>query len=321
MTGGARRLLVPALVWAGACTSKPQLAAGDAGFVQWLGLDSRPLAVGSRLAVTLEIATDAGVAPTYTVISSDPAVVEVEDGGDSRLVLSVVGEGTATLELQTPNQRADLSVTAEFPVAVTIWDAEHFAAGVGGPLDPSVAFGILPNSEELLQAVVLDARGRELNSWGLVQEFDESSSTLQVSKQEPEQFLVAQLATLVDNTFKAGLVDAAPRDGGGVDDGGTLDSDSSVSFTVDFSPPPTSAGLLRGGPSNLNVVAQAFTDDGGIEVFGIDDWEFTCYPPSSCTMDRLSPSAVNLTIEPGSGGHDVTAFSSSQGLMGRATIE
>ena len=294
------------------CSNQPQVAGGT-GFVQWIGLDARPLAVGSVLPVTLAIATDAGAAPAYTVSSSDPAVVDVEDAGEERILLSVVGAGTATLQLHTLDQRAELPVTAANPAGLAVWDAEHFAAGVGGPLDGG-AFDVLSDSEEVLQAVVLDTGGHELNSWGLV---TASSSTLLSSKREPEQLILAQ-GSNPSATLKVGLVgDGEQSDGGELaDDGGAA---SALSYQIDFVT-PTSVRLLRGGPSNLNVVAQAFFADGGIEVFGIDDWQFECLPPASCTLDRLSPSAVNLRVQPGSGGHDVTASSASQALQGMLVV-
>jgi hypothetical protein len=318
--------LLPLCGWIG-CPGQPGLTSGDAGFVHWIGLDSRPLAVGSQLVVTLEIATDGGLAPAYTVASSDPNVVEVEDGGNQRLLLDVRGEGSATLELQTPGERADLSVTAAIPVGLELWDAEHLAAGIGdGGLDP--VFDILSSSEEVLQGVVLDARGRALNSWGLVQG---SESKLKLSNREPEQFILAYLAATMDCMFQADLIDAgvpledggAPPEDAGQDGGLNLDAPSSVSYQVNFVTSASAVRLLRGGPSELNVFAEALfsPDIDSPEVFGIEDWEFSCFPPDSCTMNRLSTSVVSLSIQPGTGPHDVFASSASQGLTGMVRIQ
>ncbi len=305
--------------WAG-CSNQPGLTSGDAGFVHWIGLDSRPLAVGSRLIVTLEIATDGGTAPSYTVASSNPDVVGVEDGGNERLVLDVRGEGSATLELKAPGERAEISVVASIPVALEIWDAEHQAAGVGNPFDPIFPFDVLMTSEEVLQGVVLDASGRTLNSWGLVQYGDD---TLLASKREPEQFILKKELN-PSGTFTAYLVDAGvqvtddaglPAEDGGLNPNAT----SSVTYTVNFVASASTVRLLRGGPSELNVLAQAL-DLNNNEVYGIADWEFSCYPPNSCTVNRLSPSAISLSIQPGTGSHDVFASSSSQALMGMLVI-
>jgi hypothetical protein len=311
--------------WIG-CPGQPGLTAGDAGFVHWIGLDSRPLAVGSQLTVTLEIATDGGGAPSYTVTSSDPRVVDVQDKGNERLLLDVRGEGSTTLELQASGARADLAVTASVPVGLEIWDSEHLAAGIGdGGLDP--VFDILDSSEEVLQAVVLDASGRALNSWGLVQGIP---TLLFLSKHEPEQFTLAFEATRMDCGFEAYLIDAgvpaedagAPEEDAGADGGLNPSASNPVSYQVSFVTSASAVRLLRGGPSHLNVLAQALAGpDNSVEVFGIDDWEFSCFPPAGCTMNRLSTSVVGLSIEPGSGSHDVFASSASQGLMGMLTIQ
>jgi hypothetical protein len=214
-------------------------------------------------------------------------------------------------------------VTASIPTALELWDAEHLAAGIGdGGLYP--VFEILSSSEEVLQAVVLDASGRALNSWGLVQG-PETSNCLRFSKREPEQFILASLATLGPCEFPADLIDAGvPLEDGGTpaEDGGLSPSASrSVSYQVNFVRSASAVRLLRGGPSELNVLAQALTGpDNSIEVFGVEDWEFSCFPPDSCTMNRLSTSVVSLSIQPGTGSHDVFASSSSQALMGMLVI-
>jgi hypothetical protein len=307
---------VPLWTWVG-CANPPQLTASDAGFVRWIGLDARPLAVGSQLIVTLEIATDAGVQPSYSVDSSNPDVVTIEDAGDERLLLLVRGEGTTTLELKTADEKADLLLTASIPVALTVSDAEHLAAGVDATLGSS--FQVLGSSEELLQAVVLDASGQPLNSWGLVQSGAKTNG-LQVSTQEPEQFILAQRIAAI-GTFEAVLTDPGdpPADGGlPVEDAGVdLDAGSTANYLVTFVPSVSWVSLLRGGPAGLTVLAQALNDAGpgeSIEVFGVDDWEFSCFPPATCTINRLSPSVVSLTFEAGSGNHDLTASSSSQAL-------
>ncbi len=186
------------------------------------------------------------------------------------------------------------------------------------------ALDILSSSEEVLQAVLLDSSCRALNSWGLVSPKDESW----IAKREPEQFVLAAPPIVPYGTFRAALVDAgaAPEDGGAIaDDGGEgcadLDAGSTASFTVNSVSSASSVRLLRNFPSGVVVVAQAIASDQTTEVFGIEDWEFTCLPAETCTIIRLSASVVSLIITPGSGSHDLTAASSSQALMGKSVIE
>jgi len=299
-----------------ACTNQPGLSPSDAGLVHWIGLDSRPLAVGSQLIVTLEIATDAGAEPPYTVTSSDPAVVAIADAGNERLLLSALAEGSATLELQTRNAKADLVLTAAIPVALEFFDAERYAAGIGTPLDQARGFEILVNSEERLQGVVLDAAAEPLNSWGLI--FGRPAN-LTVSKQEPEAFIVAQEQLGSPGTFVAGLIDAgisAPDGGVAEEDGGShLDAGSTASFTVNIVSSATYVALVSEVPAgSLVVVAEALASDHLTQVFGIDDWEFSCSPPATCMVTPLSSSVAEIDIPAQSGPHTVTVSSSSQAL-------
>ena len=66
--------------------------------------------------------------PTYSAVSSDPAVVTIGDGGNSRLAAIAQGEGTATI---TATRASDGSF-AEVEVTVTSAD----------PPDPEDPFSI-----------------------------------------------------------------------------------------------------------------------------------------------------------------------------------
>jgi hypothetical protein len=313
------------LLAAAACAAQPPLSSSDAGFVHWIGLDSRPLAVGSQILVTLEISTDAGSQPPIDVTSSNVDVVSIAnlDGGaivypllSGQFLLDVVGSGSATLEVQTTSAKADLDVTAAIGVAMEIWDAEHYAVGSGQALNPKFPLDLLANTEELLQGVVLDANGEALNSWGLIE------GPISVSPQPPEQFILSPgtspSATLTFGLFDAGGVsfDAGLNEDAGV----PFDAASSVSLTVNVVSSAALVKIVPGYSDGLVVIAEAIASDKKTEVFGIDDWEFSCAPAETCVVTPLSPSVASLTIPSNSGSHKVTASSSSQALTGNITV-
>jgi hypothetical protein len=297
-----------ALVSLTACAAQaPAPEADGGGLVHWLGLDSRPLAVGSRLIVDFEIASDGGEQPTYTVAVDAPDVIGVEDLGEEQLLLSVLQPGTATLQLQTSDGPAAFPITAFNPARVTFSDADHLAASIDVPLAPT--FDLLGNAQEVLQGVVLDADGGSMNSWGLT-DGSASSFGLNVSKREPEQLILASAGTIAGPvTVVVGLAD------GGVPQ----------SYTVYIVNSAASVRLAtNASASNFLVLAEAL-DNVGKTVFGVDDWQFECSPSATCIVNRVSASAVQLALPAeaftsGRGSYTLTAVSPSQALTGSLQV-
>ena len=206
---GPRLAVALAGLWGCGGSSGPQ-----ASPVQWLGLDTRALAVGSQIPVSLQFATDGG-AVRYAASSSNSGVVAVDDQGDQELVLSVLDAGDATLEVTSNFGASSLPVVATAPAALNFVVLSHLKAGVDTALPGGQnGFALVYAGSEVVQAQVLDQGGNVLNSWGLVQAGSHSSS-LQVTTSEPEEFaLTAITSEPMNATFVAAIA--------GEEDAGTV---------------------------------------------------------------------------------------------------
>lgn len=259
--------------------------------VQWLGVDTRPLAVGSQIPITLAITNDGGEVE-YQASSSNPSVVGIQDLGNQQLVLDVLSPGAVTLQVITNFGTGTLPVVASAPAFVTFAIRSHLPAGLDTALpqskcaEPSVAcagFALVAGGSEVIEAQVEDASDNVLNSWGLV--IAPKPATLLVTKSEPELFTLTGPGTFNQNspidTFVAGLAD-----------GGA--SQFLVAF-VDSA--DTKNAALEVSPDNTLMVGRAFMPmPATTEVLGLGDWQFSCQPAQSCTIDQLSLSAAQLNL-------------------------
>jgi hypothetical protein len=280
-----------AVVWLMGCGSS---SASQAPV--WVGLDSRPLAVGSQIPVDIDLSTDGGPLDS-TVSSSDPSVVQPISDGGLQLSLNVVGAGSATLSFESNFGSTSYPVTAADPASVTFAIASRLVAGIDTALPPApTGFALIYGGTEVVQALVYDTATppNELNSWGLVNSA-QGTGSLRVNKIEPERFMLTALGVGTGNTFVAGLPEQLAQ-----------------SFPVQFVTAAT-ASLVY---SNGFVLAEAVNDEMAevLEVLGLGDWVFACQPSASCTVDQLSLSVVQLSIPSGSspGSFTVTASASPE---------
>jgi hypothetical protein len=264
--------------------------------VQWLGLDTRPLAVGSQIPVSLQFATDGGEVE-YTATSSDSSIVAVNDLKDQEIVLSVLATGTATLQVVSNFGTATRPVIAEEPASVTFAVASRLKAGFDTALPSSEnGFALVYDGSEVIQALVYDQVGDQLNSWGLTLGASTEVSVL-VTKAEPEQFTLTAQASVPTS---ANFIAAIPSLG----DAGT----SSFLVSIVNS---AQTGAIAANDAGV-AIAEAFAavpQLGQLQVFGLGDWQFTCQPAAQCTTDQVSLSAAQLSFPPGAdaGSFTVTA--------------
>ena len=277
---------------------------GPTGCAQWLGLDDRPLAVGSQLAVSFVFSTDAGKT-AYAITSSNPNTVAVTDQGDQRLTISVLAPGAATLQLTGSFGTCSRPLVAATPSSITLSDQSHLAAGIDPQLPQS--FDLIQNlqqvGQEVIVAVVVDANGDELNSRGLTK--GRAGGSLSVQKKEPEEFVLSTLPG-TSGTFVAGLADATSEN---------------LSYAVALVQSAATV-VLQTDDGGLTVLAKALASDGRTEVFGIDDWDFACIPSTSCTWNKIAPAAVRLVL-PSSAtpqSYTVTVSSASQNGLSAAPL-
>jgi hypothetical protein len=267
------------------------------GLVQWIGLDARPLAVGSQLPVNLAFATDGGF-PAYAVVSSAPSVVSVQDQGHGVLLVSALDAGSAQLALTSDIGSASFSLVADDPASVTFSVLSHLAAQLDTALPHDGASGkpdfeLVTNGTEVIQAVVANQAGESLNSWGLTQA-SAQSGLLAVWKTEPEQFTLTALADVGQTggsvVLTAGLISGAT---------------APVSFNVRI---VDSAALviMLPSPDRTVVLGEAFDSDNVTKVYGLGDWQFTCDPTSTCITSQLSLCAARLQLTTDGGVYTVT---------------
>jgi hypothetical protein len=255
----------------------------SAAAVTWVGIDSRPLAVGTQLTLAFQLPPGmTSDAQALTVSSSDPSIVSLTsiDLEHNRMLVTAVSAGQAAISLQGRDVHSDLPVTTAQATQIDFLDENYIAAGMWTPL-PTKGFGLLTGGQEVVGALLKNDAGQLLNSRGLA--MGKGEAALQVNKEEPEMFVLSRypVAVVSEGTFCGGLSDLPCNEASYQVT--LLDAISQVKITV--------------GPAADNVsivaVAQALDVDGNW-VFGVSDWQFSVNT-SGASFTRLSPAAVQIT--------------------------
>ncbi len=280
----------------GSAASPPVAAAMTPG-LRWIGVDSKPLAVGSRLTVSFEAGGAASCcAGGYRVESSDPSVVEVADEGNQTLALDAVASGEATIQVfpaGSATAAGSTDILTRDPASVQFADPSHLAAAIADDTELPAAFALLRTGAETIQAVVRDAGGEVLASSGLAA--GSGSGAIVVVPEQPDQFYLTALPASGSGTgsFTGGLSGGAGQ-----------------TFQVAIVGAPVSAALEHrvASDGSIVVLARALAADGS-EVFGVPAWIFNLAGPG--TALSIADAAVQLSFPAGtpSGAAILTATS------------
>jgi hypothetical protein len=250
-----------------------------AASVTWVGIDDRPIAVGTQLTLTFRLpAGKTSAAEALTVSSSDPSIISLDslDFTDDRMLVNALAPGQAAIALQGHDVQSELSVTAAKAVKIDFYDENYLAAGMWQQPLPRTGFGLLTGGQEIIGAILEDASGQMLNSRGLA--MGVGHGALAVTKEEPEMFVLSRLpsAGASDGTFCGGL--SAPCSEYPVT---LVDAIAQVVIYVGHA------------SDNVTVVAVAQAEDANQNpVFGVSDWQFKL---SGGGFTRLAPAAVQVT--------------------------
>jgi hypothetical protein len=278
--------------------------------VTWIGIDQRPLAVGTQLTLAYQLPPGkTSASEAVTVNSSDPGIVALSslDLTHNRMLVTALAPGQAAIALQGRDVHGDLPVTAAKAATIAFFDENYLAAGMGVPL-PKTGFGLLAGGQEIIGAVIKDSAKEQLNSRGLA--FGEGHEALSVTKEEPEMFVLssypaagASMASM--GTFCGGLT-AAPC------------SENSYPVTLVN---VIANVVIAAYPASDNVskvaVAQA-VDANQNPIFGVSDWEFQL---SAGTFTRLAPAAVQVQAPvPTTGPITLTATAVNEGVSGSINL-
>jgi hypothetical protein len=260
-----------------------------AASVTWVGIDSRPLAVGTQLTLTFQLPPGmTSDAQALTVSSSDPSVISLTsvDLAHNRMLVTAASAGQAAISLQGRDVQSELPVSTATATQIDFLDENYLAASRAAapsfmwmPLPKS--FGLLTGGQEVIGAVLKDATGQLLNSRGVA--MGKGEAALQVTKEEPEMFVLSRypVAVVSEGTFCGGLSDLPCNEASYPVT--LLDAISKIKITV----APASDNV------SLVAVAQAL-DVNDNWVFGVSDWQFSVNT-SGAIFTRLSPAAVQIT--------------------------
>ncbi len=277
------------------------------GSLRWIGLDSRPLAVGSQITVSFETAAGAACCSAgYTATSSDPAVLAVTDQGNQTLGVRAVAAGQAEIEVMAPGSgvpAGTVAVTTAEATSVTFGDPSHLAAGLQGETDLPPSFALLRTGSEILQAVVTDAAGDTLASEGLAT--GHGTGAISVVPEEPDQFYLTALP--------------ASGDAGGTFVGGLASGQGGVTFQIALVGAAVRAKLDRrtAPDGSVFVLARALTED-GTEVLGVPTWSFSIDGPG--TVLSLADAAAELFFPAGTASGATTLTATSGNLSAQITV-
>jgi hypothetical protein len=276
-------------VGCGSSAASPEVLSPNAGTsVTWVGVDQRPLAVGTQLTLSFQLpAGKTSEAEYLSLTSSNPGVLSLSsiDLAHNRMLLNAESPGQAAIQLTGHDVSGSLSVSAAQAAQIEFFDENYLAALREGSQDvsmwvplPKTGFGLLSGGQEVIGAILKDASGQELNSRGLA--IGEGQGALKVTKEEPEMFVLSRLPATPasEGTFCAGLTatcSAYPV--------ALVDSIAQVAIVV--------------GPAsdNVSVIAVAQAQDANqTPIFGVSDWEFKL-DTGGATFSRLSPAAIQVT--------------------------
>jgi hypothetical protein len=283
-------------------------ALSSAASVTWVGIDSRPLAVGTQLTLAFQLpAGKTSDAEALTVSSSDPNIVSLTsvDLAHNRMLVTAVAAGQAAISLQGRDVHSDLPVTTDKPTQIDFLDENYLAAGMWMPL-PHNGFGLLAGGQEVIGAVLKDASHQLLNSRGLA--MWAKGGGLDVNKEEPEMFVLSWYPSAGTSygTFCGGLSDPCNE------------SSYPVTLVNAISQIEIKVGTAS---DNVSVIAVAQALDSNQNwVFGVSDWQFSLNTSDS-NFIRLSPAAVQVSKPPVSvtGAVTLTATAVSEGVS--ATVQ
>jgi len=281
--------------------------------VVWVGIDQRPLAVGTQLTLTFQLpAGKTSTSEALSVDSSDPNIVAITsiDLAHNRMLVQALSPGQAVIELQGKDVSSKLAVSAAKAETIKFYDVNYLAAATLAP-DllvelPRKGFGLLLGGQEVVGSVLLDSGNDPLNSRGLAQ--GEGKGALRVTKEEPEMFLLSPL----------------PSSGASVGTfcGGLSGPCSDVAYPVTLLDAIAKVVVVTATASDQSLIAVAQAEDAnGNAIFGVNDWEFQLNTTSDARFTRLSPAAVRV-IPPTSGSGPVilTATALSEGMSGVASL-
>jgi hypothetical protein len=265
---------------------------GATSSLRWIGVDPRPLAVGTTASLTFELAPGVPSLSGYQLQSSDPSVLTVTDLGNQTVSLTAQAAGSAEVQLISDNALlGSLSLTVEQPTSIVFADPSNLAAGIPNDTDlqPSPAtFGLLVGGQEAIQAVISGADGDSLLASQEV--VTGSGYGVSVTPGGGASFI---LGALFDPTatFTGGL-QATPS--------------SALTFNIEIVAAATNAILksrVDGTDGSIYVLAVA-QDASGNEIFGLPNWTFTLSGPG--TAVRLGSAAVKLIFPTATAAQSVT---------------
>ncbi len=270
-----------------------------ASAVVWVGVDSRPLAVGTTATLSFEAIGSADCcANGYSVGSTAADVIAVADLGNQTLELQAVAAGAATIEVFAPDGSlvGGVPLTAETPASVSFADPSHLVAQIQGDTElPPSGFSLIQGGEAILQAVIEDAVGNQLASQGLAS-CQAVGGGLSVKKEEPERFVLEALPGAEHATLVCGLAS---------------DPSTDVSYPVHVVAAAQSASFQKSTGADGSVVAVVDAlDASGLHTLGLGQWTFHVTDPGYATP--LADAAVQVVFPTGATAGSATLTATSQ---------
>ncbi|MHB1846776.1 MAG: hypothetical protein ACYCWW_18295 [Deltaproteobacteria bacterium] len=255
--------------------------------VRWLGVDSRPLAVGSSETLAFEITSGAACCPGgYAVTSSAPSLLAATDLGGQRVAVAALAAGSAELRIVSSGIAiGSLALTAAVPTAFTFADPSRAAAAMPGEPALPQSFALFASGSAEIAADISDANGEMLFSQGLAT--GQGSGAVDVVKVEPERFLLTALPA-------SGSGGAAGHFAGAL----LGNPESALTYPVEIAAVPASAAIeQRSSPDGSAIVlAKAFAQD-GTELLGLPAWSFAV--AGLATVVPLADAAALILFAPG----------------------
>ncbi len=267
-------------------------ADGGPGGLRWVGVDPRPLAVGTTSSLSFELGAE-DLSSEYEVNSDNPTVISVADEGNQILRVTALSAGTADIDLFVEGSPVgSLQLTSAQATSIVFADPSHLAAGIDGGIDlplPPGKFGILANQQETIEAIITDDAGDPLAAaQALATGVGEGVSATPVP---PSENSVASAGFLLE----PGINSTATFSGSL-----TKVPSSALTYDIDIVQPSAvvSAVLETRTDADGNVYALAIAEDSyGNEIFGLGIWTFV--PSGGATAEPLAPAAAKIIIPDG----------------------
>ncbi|MHB8416642.1 MAG: hypothetical protein ACYDCL_01100 [Myxococcales bacterium] len=260
-------------------------ATGSSVF-RWIGVDPRPLAVGTQATVSFEVAAGGDCcAQGFTATSTAPSIIAVSSGLlNQTLQLQALAPGAAAIQVTAPDGtlQGELPLTAEAPASIVFADPSHLAAAIEGDTALPATFSLLQGGYAIIQAVIEDAAGNPLASQGLAS--CESPSGLWVTKEEPEKVTVTALPGAAQGALVCGL---------------SADPTTDIRFEVHLVDGAETAALeTRTAQDGSVVVLAKGLDANFVETLGLGQWIFSLVGPQGTTAQRLADAAEKVAFPP-----------------------